>query len=204
MESYKTFVSSFINEKYAYYSQTQNNDYEEEYDKNLRTPCMNILKVLLRSHNNLFREIDYLTKGVIFTAYQKNETKEEVTTKICERWLLSQLDSLKKGSAKYKDSLESKECKFRDNGIWCHQTLRQNLEACIAELRQSAPLWKIQTFNYGGVKNTQITKISFKRGSFELTDDSVLESDEAQTRKNLKDKLESYIRSIELERKKLT
>jgi hypothetical protein len=87
LESYKTFVSSFIKEKYAYYSQTQNNNYDHEiYDKNLRTPCMNILKVLLRSHNNLFREIDYLTKGVIFTAYQKNETKEEVTTKICERW----------------------------------------------------------------------------------------------------------------------
>ena len=96
LESYKTFVSSFIKEKYAYYSQTQTNDDEHKiYYDNLRTPCINILKVLLRSHNNLFKEVDYLTQGVISTAYQKNETKEEViivkdnqmkTTKICERW----------------------------------------------------------------------------------------------------------------------
>ena len=145
-----------------------------------------------------------MTTGVTFTAYQKNEIKEEVTTKICERWLLSQFDSLKKGSAKYKNILDSKECKFRENATWCYQTLHQDLEACIAELRHSAPLWKIKTFNYGGEKTTQITKIAFDRGSFELTDDSVLESDKTQTRKILREKLESYIRSIELERKKLT
>ena len=100
LESYKAFVSTYIKERYTFLAQTD----AEIFDDNKRAPCFNVLKLLLRSHNNLFSEIAYLTQGVIFTEYQKKEAKEELilvddkqmkTSKICEHWLLSQFDNFK-------------------------------------------------------------------------------------------------------------